>query len=88
MRAVSKKRAALLRIYAKVRNDFLAANPNCIRCGHAATEVHHAAGRGAGRLVAVETFRAMCRDCHRWATENPRAAIEQGFSLPRIGRTA
>lgn len=88
MRRVSPRRAAALRIYTKIRREFLEANPSCIRCGVAATEVHHAAGRIGRLLTDVGNFRAMCHDCHVHATLHPAEAVEQGWSLPRIGGAA
>lgn len=82
VRHASKKRAALLRIYAKRRRMFLEANPFC-RCGRPATEVHHMAGRGA-LLLEESKWKALCHTCHHWATEHPREAIAVGLSLPRI----
>lgn len=79
--------AALLRIYLKKRNEYLEANPNCVRCGMRATEVHHMAGRVGDLLLDESKWASMCRDDHRWATENPAAAIAQGFSLRRVGRS-
>lgn len=85
MRRATPKRAAALRIYLKLRKGYLEENPWCVRCGGEATEIHHAAGRIAGRLIDVSGFRAMCHDCHVWATEHPKEAIARGFSLPRVG---
>jgi hypothetical protein len=85
VRRQSKKRAALIRVYLQRREVWLLNNPWCVRCGGEATEIHHAAGRIAGRLIDVSGFRAMCHDCHVWATEHPKEAIARGFSLPRVG---
>ena len=87
LRSRSAKLARLQRVYTKLRREFLTDNPWCLRCGRTATEVHHKAGRGA-LLLAVETWAAMCHECHRYATEHPREAIERGWSLPRIGGAA
>jgi hypothetical protein len=82
---VSKKRAALMRVYRKRAAEFLAERPQCAICRQRATEVHHMAGRVGPLLLDESRWMPLCRDCHRWATEHPAAAIEQGISLPRVG---
>lgn len=84
LRHVSKKRAVLNRRYSKLRALFLEEHPWCCRCGGLADEVHHAAGRGSGNFLRVETWRAACHDCHVWITEHPREAVARGWSLPRV----
>ena len=89
MRPVSKKRAAVLRIYAKKRLEFLEENARCVRCQDPATQVHHMAGRdGTQRLLDATRWAAMCAWCHRWVTEHPQQAIAEGYSLPRVGQIA
>ena len=88
MRRTSAKKAALLRIYTKLRREFLEENPNCVRCQERATEVHHRAGRVGAALLDVSRWAGMCSDCHRWATGNPLLAVAEGYSLPRIGGAA
>lgn len=85
MRPISRKRAALVRVYAKRRAEFLEHNPWCLRCGMAATEVHHRAGRIGGRLLDDTTWAAACHDCHLYITAHPAEAVERGWSLPRVG---
>lgn len=80
--------AALMRIYLKRRAEFLENNPNCVRCGQRATEVHHAAGRVGDLLLAEENWLPVCRPCHIWITDHPREAVEQGYSRRRIGGAA
>lgn len=78
--------AALMRIYLKRRTEFLEVQPNCAGCGQRSTEVHHMAGRVGDLLLDESRWLPACRDCHREWTDNPRKAIADGFSLPRIGR--
>lgn len=81
MRAVSKKRAAQMREYMKLRGPFLAARPWCESpwdCGQPSTEVQHRRGRRGERLLDVEWWAASCRDC------NDRAETETGEAL-RLG---
>jgi|tagenome__1003787_1003787.scaffolds.fasta_scaffold12968679_1 ribosome-interacting GTPase 1 len=84
MRPVSRKKAAVIRVYIKRRAEFLEHNPWCLRCGKTATEVHHKAGRIAGALLDDTRWAAVCADCHRYITEHPAEAIECGWSLPRV----
>lgn len=85
IRPVSRKRAAQDRLYSKLRKVFLDRHPICQVCSSArATEVHHKAGRGA-LYLDIELWLAACHDCHQRITEHPAWAIEQGWSLPRIG---
>lgn len=84
----SPKRRAELAIYRRLRDEFLAQYPVCQRCHREPSELHHARGRVGADLTDVSTFRALGRECHRFVTENPRQAIAEGWSLPRIGRAA
>lgn len=88
MRRVSPKRAAALRVYTRERVLFLIENPTCIRCGHRATEVHHARGRIGAALLRTEDWRSVCHDCHVHITAHPAEALENGWSLPRVGRAS
>jgi len=88
VKAVSKKRAALLRIYRKRRDEFMAAHPSCARCGQRSEELHHKAGRVGAALLDESRWTALCSPCHRWATEHPLDAIAEGYSLPRVGRAS
>lgn len=85
MRTVSAKRARLLRLYAAKRLAFLEANPTCARCGQWAFQVHHKAGRVGALLLDDSKWLAVCAFCHEWITTHPGEAIEQGFSLTRVG---
>lgn len=87
MRRVSKKRAALIRVYMKRRAAFLVANPWCALGGCEATEVHHMAGRGAA-LLDESRWLPLCHDHHVYVTEHPQEAYEQGWSLRRVGRAS
>lgn len=87
MRAVSKRRAAQLRTYRKLRDEYLTGHPRCEfpECGQVASDLHHKAGRVGALLTDVTRWAALCRPCHRWVTENPAAAYELGISEHRIG---
>lgn len=86
LRQRSARMARLMRVYLAKREQFLEHNPWCLRCGGAATEVHHKAGRVGDLLLDDTKWAAMCHECHVFATEHPAEAIERGWSLPRIGR--
>lgn len=73
-----RKRKAL---YTRLNREFLAANPNCWKCGKSGTETHHKGGREGEWLTFVEWFVALCRDCHRFCEENKQEAIRLGFSV-------
>ena len=81
--AMSKKRLAESKIYAKLRQEFLKENPKCQmpQCRRKATDVHHAHGRGCNYLRA-DTYRALCRTCHQWVGMNPTMARSLGLLCP------
>lgn len=88
MRARSPKRAAQENTYRRRRQAFLEANPYCARCYRMASEVHHMRGRVGADLLREEWWLPLCHPCHAHVTEHPHAAVEQGFSLPRLGGAA
>lgn len=58
----------------RIRNAYIAAHPKCERCGMPALDVHHRDGRspldrGANTWT---NFEALCRSCHRRATEDAK----------------
>lgn len=86
---VSEKRSKEERIYSAKRLIFLGEHPMCEMhvpgiCTHKATEVHHKEGRTGENYLDDTKWMAGCHNCHDWATENPKEAIELGFSLKRI----
>lgn len=87
IRKVSKKREDQNAEYFRLREKFLKEHPKC-ECGRdgcrrKATEVHHTRGRGRYFLV-VSTWLAVARVCHRWITDNEKAAKERGLSASRL----
>jgi hypothetical protein len=79
LKRVSKKQQARLRIYYKLRADYLAQHPVCEVCGsNGSQDIHHKAGRGS-RLNDTEHFVACCRQCHRWIHDNANEAREKGW---------
>lgn len=67
IRPISKSHAKELRIYSKVRKEYLSVNTRCMAglsdCTGKSTEVHHTAKRGKN-LNVVSTFMAVCHSCH------------------------
>jgi hypothetical protein len=83
LRRVSKKQAALLRQYSKLRKEYLAKHPWCearVACNPPvrAVQIHHKQRRGAN-LLKTETWLACCEACHQWITDRPREAKAKGL---------
>lgn len=76
--------------YSLLRKAFLAQHPVCQAilkgCTVHANQVHHKAGRGKN-LLQVDTWLAVCANCHEWITINSAPAIELGLSIRRNGRS-
>ena len=78
MRAVSKKRAALLRVRKKVTDQMI---PICVRCGKRADDAHEVVSRArGGSLTDPANIVPLCRPCHSFITDNPGAAHAEGLS--------
>ena len=82
IRQFSKKKLDELKIYRKLRDDYLKKHPNCERCGGKATDLHHKKPRQY-HLNDVGVFCALCRDCHMLVHDNDRQSREQGFLLTK-----
>ena len=82
MRRVSPKRARLLRIRAKLRAELIG-NPceaQLEGCAYTGTDWHEVRGRArGGSLLDPANRKWLCRPCHQWITEHPKAATEMGF---------
>jgi len=85
---ISKKRKDEMDKYGKLREGFLIVKPKCevqlLNCTGASTEVHHKVGRTGDNYLKINTWLAVCRNCHTWITENSKEAIELGFSDSRL----
>jgi hypothetical protein len=81
VRAVSKKKAARDREYAKFRREFLAARDVCEKCGQArAVLCHHRRRRSRqGALTLEQNCSALCDECHTWIHANPDEANQLGW---------
>jgi len=81
MRKVSLKRQEQNKQYKIVRDKFMLDNPRCERCKGRSTENHHKNGRNGLRLLDVDYFMAVCRDCHRYIHNNPKESREKGWLI-------
>ena len=75
--------------YSKKRKAYLALFSTCqatlVDCTGQATDVHHMEGRGENHNK-INTWLAVCRNCHRWIEENPADAKHLGFSRSRLNQ--
>jgi hypothetical protein len=89
IKKVSTRLQKLNAAYKVLRDQFMKANPICqvrIKCSGAKSEdLHHARGRGE-YLLDGRYFKALCRECHRWAEENSEQAKALGISLDRLSK--
>lgn len=84
--ARSPKRAKEEREYSAERIKFLNMHTMCEAnmpgiCTGTATDVHHTYA-GSNRqqyFLQVDTWKALCRMCHTWVHNNPKAAKELGL---------
>lgn len=86
--AKSKKRAELDKIYSQLRKLYFVDHPMCEaalpgKCQGEACDIHHKKGRGKYYLV-VDTWMAVCRECHQWIELHPPEATEMGFRESKI----
>lgn len=83
----SKKRRGEEVEYSKLRRKFLEDHSLCQArlhvCTKRSTDVHHKQGRLGSLFLDVTKWLAVCRACHTWIENNPKLAIEKGFSLSR-----
>lgn len=87
---VSNKRAKEQKIYSAKRIIFLVDNPYCeaklVGCTKVSTDVHHTAGRIGKNYLDESTWKALCRECHKWVEENPKEAKDLGLSISRLNK--
>lgn len=86
MRRVSLKRAAAIRVYTKLRREFLAGHDHCefpLGCTAKADTIQHLRGRRGYRLLRVEWWAASCWDHNSWAEDHTGEALAIGW-LQRI----
>lgn len=66
--------------------DVTARDPWCVRCGRPRVERDHRQNRSQGGKTVPSNLQGLCPICHRWKTENPAAAVLEGFAVPGWGR--
>lgn len=61
-------------------------------CGQGFTSRDHRKGRGVGGLTLASNLQVLggtgTLGCHGWKTENPAAAIEEGWAVPGYAKPA
>lgn len=83
MRFMSRKRARRAPQRRTLTIQLLDEFPICQRCGtNPSTDVHEVIRRSqwAEGIYVKENLRALCRLCHRWITEHPQAAVDEGWA--------
>lgn len=84
IKPASDKRADQLALYRMKRRPFLNLWKCQVRgCNYNATEIHHMKGREGDLLLDTRFWLAVCRPHHRYITDNPKEAIENGYSISR-----
>lgn len=88
IKPVSDKRSKDIREYSKLRKKFLDANPMCqsglVQFPHAATDIHHMAGRCGDLFLNTKYWLAVCRTCHQWIETHPEEAKKKRLSVSRL----
>lgn len=84
IKKISTKQKQKLNIYFKLSRQFKLDNPECQAklkgCTFATDDVHHMAKRGKN-LNNVDTWMALCRNCHEYAHAHPSQAKKLGIIL-------
>ena len=83
---VSEKRAKQVRQYNKEVKEWKK-DKSCALCGAVPVDCHHQLGKENELLLDRRFWLPLCRDHHRYFTDNSREAIELGISLPRNSTT-
>jgi hypothetical protein len=55
-------------------------------CNGQTQQVHHIAGRTGPDPHHLDNLLGVCRPCHEWITEHPKAATKMGLQRPAITR--
>ena len=82
VKARSGGAARRMEVYHAIRDLYLKPNGAvrvCSRCGRAASDVHHKAGREGLLLFDVRHWMAVCRPCHTWIHAHPKEAAQRGW---------
>lgn len=88
IKPASEKRAALNKELSGQVKAYKKKNSQCQvmlqGCSKITTDVHHMRGRLGSNLMDERYWIAVCRNCHRWIEEHPKAAKKLGFSTSRF----
>lgn len=59
----------------------LTERPICQRCRkQVSQDIHELKSRArGGSITDIENLVAICRECHRWITDNPQSAAQTGW---------
>ena len=81
LRRISKKQQERLRIYSKLREEYLSEHSTCEmpQCQRRSVDIHHTKKPRATYLNAVETWMGLCRVCHSRIENNKDWARENGY---------
>lgn len=82
MQPFSAKKLEELKVYRKLRDNYLKENPICERCGEKSEDLHHKKPR-EHYLNDVSIFCSLCRKCHIWVHDNDKESREQGYLLSK-----
>jgi len=86
LKPVSTKRAKELRLYSKLRKEYLESNFFCEMCKAGSSEynpleIHHKIGREKDILNDVSKWMAVHRFCHSWIHANPKWSYKMGYLI-------
>lgn len=86
IRKFSDKRAKELRVYEKVKAEFLKRVTVCEweGCNETNIDVHHSRGRCGKYLTDIDTFRGLCRFHHSHVEVHVVEAMSLGFTASRL----
>lgn len=77
---ISKRMRVAKRIYAKLRRQFLAQNPECaVYRNKPANQIHHRRGRIGTLLIDQRFWLSVSMAGHEWIGRNPVQARAKGF---------
>lgn len=79
---ISKRQVAIRNAFKLLARHVLQKQPICMRCKiRESTDPHHLAPRSVAPRLILEPSNiiGLCRQCHDWVKDNPKAAYETGF---------